>query len=522
MIASAESMERMMLHFKNPFLHAARVQATLLQGGFAAAQAAQTYWLGLVDYLKNFSEPSWIAGEVFLTAEREHLGGPAYEERLRDYMELLEFKLWLSEKAVSSSLPLISHFHFQKLNRLFSSWLNTLLSRPKDIADFWGKEAAITRQVVYHYPEAIRAIKPEYGFHFEEDGYVKIAETDRFTLYQVLPTMKSVRVKKTGKPVLIIPPSVLGANILAFLPREGKSYVHAFANQGIPTYVRIVRDIHASTAVQEMTGEDDAEDTRFFCERLKELHSKKITINGFCQGGFVALINILSGVLDGLVDTLITCVSPIDGTRSKSLVEYLNHLPEGFRELAYAEKTLPNGNKVVDGKIMSWVFKLKSMERENPLVTYYRDLMMFDQSEVDKIRISKTAAAINHWLIYDRSDLPVNITKMSFDSYTRPIAQDGTLPVKLFGRELNMKRLSEKGIQTLICYAEQDTLVDRESALAPLEYIDAEVTVFPKGHGALATSWSNPRSEFALHKVFSRNMRGPVRFHLDLDAKGPE
>jgi len=108
---------------------------------------------------------------------------------------------------------------------------------------------------------------------------------------------------------------------------------------------------------------------------------------------------------------------------------------------------------------------------------------------------------------------------MSFDSYTIPVDKDGTLPVKLFDRKLNFKRLKEKGIRFLICYAEQDDLVDEESALAPLDYVDAEVSVFPKGHGAIATSWSLPSSECALNTRFGDECRGPVRYQLDLEAE---
>ncbi len=226
--------------------------------------------------------------------------------------------------------------------------------------------------------KAIRAIKPEYGFHFDNGGYVKAGETDRFLVYQVLPTNHE-GVRENGKPVLIVPPYVLGANILAFLPGENKSYVHAYANQGIPTYIRILKDIAATPAVQTLTGEQDALDTRTFCEIIKKRHGQPVTLNGFCQGGFVAMTGLLSGELDDLVDALITCVAPMDGTRSKALVEYMQHLPPRFKDLGYAVKPLPNGNRVVDGKVMSWVYKLKSMENEAPLYTLYRDLKMFRQ-----------------------------------------------------------------------------------------------------------------------------------------------
>jgi hypothetical protein len=89
----------------------------------------------------------------------------------------------------------------------------------------------------------------------------------------------------------------------------------------------------------------------------------------------------------------------------------------------------------------------------------------------------------------------------------------------LFGNELNLKRLKEKKIPWLICYGTEDDLVEKETALAPLDFIDAEVTPFPKGHVAIATSWSSPDSACALHTRFGEgNYRGPVLFHMDLDA----
>jgi hypothetical protein len=144
--------------------------------------------------------------------------------------------------------------------------------------------------------------------------------------------------------------------------------------------------------------------------------------------------------------------------------------------------------------------------------------MMLSPKNGDEFKISKTAAAINYWLENERTDLPLSITKMSFDSYNIPISDDGTLPVKLFGRKLNLKRIQEKGIKWLICYGEKDDLVEKETALAPQDYIDVEVSAFPKGHVAIATSWSNPKSAYALHTSFGeQKYRGPVRFQLDLD-----
>jgi len=203
----------------------------------------------------------------------------------------------------------------------------------------------------------------------------------------------------------------------------------------------------------------------------------------------------------------------MDGTKSKGLKSYLDEVNNRFKELEYSVKTLPSGVRVVDGDVMSWVYKLKSIEREAPIYQFFRDLSNFDKSD----NISKLAAAISYWLLYDRTDLPVNITQLSTLSYTVPISSEGNLPFTLFGRTLSLRSISEKKIKFLICYGASDELVEPPSALAPAEFIDVEKTEFPKGHAAIFTSWSDPESAYALHKTYDNGQRGPVRFHLDLD-----
>lgn len=483
-------------------------------------KAGQLYLLSILAYLHDFMTPYWTASQSFMSLEKEKLTRTPLPETMLDYLELLQFNLQVAEKGMTGSLKSIHEFSLQESERLCKALINTHFDRNNSCLKHYT--AAQTRKLealVYRFPEAIRAIKPLYGFHFNSGGYEKTAETDRFVLYQVFPRDRSASVRRDGKPIVIIPPYVLGANILALLPEEGRSYVHAYADQGIPTYIRVMKGIETTAAVQCMTGEDDARDTKYFCELVKSRHGKAVTLNGFCQGGFMAVLDILSGELDGLVDGLITCVAPMDGTRSIALVEYMQHLPARFRDLGYAVKETPEGHRIVDGKVMSWVYKLKSMEKEFSLVTLFRDLMTLKETDNRDFTISSIAAAMNHWLVYDRNDLPESITQLSFESYTVPVTEDGTLPVMMFGKRLNFKDIQNKGIRWLICYADRDDLVDRDAALAPLDFVDAEVTVFPKGHGAIATSWSHPESEYALHKRFG-TYRGPVRFHLDLDEEG--
>ena len=494
---------------------ALETQAKLISASIDQVRMMQTYWIGLSRYILDFMGPSFSALDAFSTMEKDKIKEHTPWDNLQDYSALWEFNLRLAEKGLAHGIKAIKDFHAHQLQQISQAWINTLdHQKGEDIATFMGKQARLMELVVHEYPRAIRDIEPEYGFHFDDGHYVKTAETDRFYLYQVLPRDKSVKVRKKGKPIVIIPPYVLGANILSFLPREGKSFVHCFANQGIPTYIRIVKDIYANPAVQVMTGEEDCLDTKFFVEKVKAAHQRPVTLCGYCQGGFTAVINYLSGELDGLTDALITSVAPMDGTRSQGLVAFLDKIPERFEDIRFAFKTLPSGNRVVNGALMSWVFKLKSLEKDNPFVAFYRDLKLFEKT----LEINKTAAAINYWLLYDQTDLPLEVCRLSYDSYTIPISKDGTLPVKLFGRTLNFRRIKEQGLKWLICVADKDDLVEKESALAPLDWVEAEVTVFPKGHVAIATSWSLPTTECSLDRCFL-DYRGPVRFQLDVEAE---
>jgi poly(3-hydroxyalkanoate) synthetase len=494
---------------------AAKTNTRIVSAAIDQARMMQTYWVGLCRYIMDFLSPSFSALESLCSMEKEKCQEHPVWENMQDYLALLEFNLRLGEKGMASGLKAMNDFHAHQLQQAFNAWVNTIQHRRgEDIADFMAKQARLMELVVHEYPRAIRGIEPEYGFHFDDGRYIRVAETERFYLYQVLPREKKIRVRKNGKPIVIVPPYVLGANILAFLPDEGKSFVHCFANQGIPTYIRIVKDIYANPAVQVMTGEEDCLDTKLFLEEVKARHGRPVTLCGYCQGGFTVAVNCLSGELDGLVDALITSVAPMDGTRSKGLRAFLSLVPERFDEMGFALKTLPNGNRVVNGKLLSWVFKLKSLDKDNPLTGFFRDLKLLERD----LKINKSAAAINYWLLYDQTDLPLEVCKMSYNSYTIPVAEDGTLPVTLFGRLLNFRRIKEKGLKWLICVAEKDDLVEKESSLAPLDWVDAEVTVFPKGHVAIATSWSLPTSECSLDRCFL-NYRGPVRFQLDLEAE---
>lgn len=483
--------------------------------------AASYFMQGMKNYGDEFLNPLIIATQLFAQVESQRLGGRDPHDTYASYAKLLKMNIDLLTRYAQGSMAVMDEYNKREMNGYVEACWKAVCDPTGDVlSSYFANHKNALQRVIEEYPEAIKAIEPEFGFHFEREPESLVAETERFELRKVSPSKAGVVIDESMKPIVIIPPFVLGANILAFLPGEQKSYAHSFANRGIPTYIRMMKSIDDTPALQTMSLEDDAKDTRYFCEKVKQQHGHPVTLNGYCQGGFTSLCNILSGELDGLVDALITCVAPMDGTRSKGLGKLLHDLPKEFNDLAYGTKKLPNGNLIADGELMGWVYKLKSIENSGPLITFYRDLMMLNGKRTKNVPINKTVAAINYWLKNERSDLPLSVTKMSYKSYTIPITDDGTLPVTMFNKKLNLQGIKEKGISWLLCYGEDDDLVEKEVALAPLDFIDAEVTPFPKGHVAIATSWSHPDSECKLDTRFGKDStRGPVRFHLDLSEE---
>ncbi|MGB3211016.1 MAG: hypothetical protein WBB19_09960 [Desulforhopalus sp.] len=487
----------------------------------AQIDVANYFSEGVNSYNNDFLNPLLSAAQIFNKLESTRLQHRTPLDNVQSYLKLFDFNIDLLSRYSLGTLKILDQYNQKELNNFFASWYATLLDQKGEKLDeFIIRQKELLHRVLEEYPRAIKAIEPEYGFHFENQPESLFAETDRFFLHKIQPTEEGVTTDDRLKPVLIIPPFVLGSNILSFLPGEKKSYAHSFANRSIPTYIRIMKDIHQNPAVQTMTGEEDALDTRYFCEKIKKKHGHQVTINGYCQGGFSALCNILSGELDGLVDALITCVAPMDGSRSEGLGQFLRDLPEQFNDLDYGTKTLANGNRIADGDLMGWVYKLKSIEGSGPMVSFFNDIIMLNGKNKKSQPFNKTVVALNYWLQNERSDIPLSVTDMSFKSYNIPVTDDGTLPITLFDRKLNFHGIQEKNIRWLLCYGETDDLVEKEVALAPLDFIDVEVTPFPKGHVAIATSWSHPKSLCALDSIFGEGKhRGPVRFQLDLIAE---
>lgn len=157
-------------------------------------------------------------------------------------------------------------------------------------------------------------------------------------------------------------------------------------------------------------------------------------------------------------------VTPVDGTVSKSLGGYIQSMPADL-STHYAYDTLPNGNRVVNGEVMSLGFKLLAMSKEAPLVAMYNMKALHKYTDGNP---GKTAAAINRWLRHERVHLPIAIAEMSAKTFKAPISEEGVLPVTLFGEPLNLHDLKILGVKWFIAYSQGDDLVEKDSSTAPL------------------------------------------------------
>jgi hypothetical protein len=244
-----------------------------IEAMYNQANAVGNWFAGFSRYLKDFMVPYLTAVKYFSHVEMGKMATTSPLEGIQSHAGLLQFNGALAGRAFLSSMKAANEYVNMELKQGIEALSNTLLEADGDgrggkgILAYTERLARMTEMLASGYPRAIEDIASEYGFGFERGENVKVAETERFILYQILPVDPQTDVRAGGKPILILPPYVLGANILGFLPRENRSYAHCFANLGIPTYIRIMKDIAATPAVQLVTGEDDAEDTRRFCER---------------------------------------------------------------------------------------------------------------------------------------------------------------------------------------------------------------------------------------------------------------
>jgi len=458
--------------------------------------------------ITEFTDSCLIAGQTAMRASRDN------PLSFVEMMEVMQHNQQLMAKGVLSAQEKMMSYVFDQFEEGLQALLNTVynVDGGERLGGFMRREAEIMESVA-NFNEQIEKIKDEFGFHFNTPNYKLVHETDTFQMYQVLPMKPGVAVRDDLPPMLLVPPYMLGVHILSFLPYENKSYAHSFANEGIPTYVRVVKDIMRNEKVQMTTPEDDCLQTLELCTKLKEIHGKKAVLNGTCQGGYICLMNLLSGKFTEVCDTLITNVAPIDGTYSSAI----NGMPQMHSD--FITTPLPNGNKVANGYMLSLGMRFVAIDRETPLVKVLDQVSLHKATEMNP---GKTPAALFRWLLKERVHLPLSIANMSSCTFQQPIAADGTLPVTLFGKPLNIKDLARLGVKWYQNYAIKDDLVTPACATAGNRFLDGsnvlETVAFHGGHVAILTS---PYAKKApVNGEFidgtGKRVRGPVKFVLDM------
>lgn len=466
-------------------------------------------WRALDRERLEFFDPFRIAAMIAFRAAKTHPPSPeAWTQLIQRNQALISRAAWANQQQFLA-------YVMDEGQKAWSAWYNSMFALPGETFPEFCHRQAEVMEAVANFSEQIEKVKDEFGFHFRWADYRLVAETPSFLMYQVLPIKPGVAVDDALKPMLLVPPYMLGVHILAFLPGEDKSYAHAFANEGIPTYVRVVKDIWETEAVQTMTPEDDCRQTRELCARLLARHGRKVTLNGTCQGGYVSLMNLLSGTLTDVADTLISNVTPVDGTYSQAISGQPAMAPDFFLS------ELPNGNYVANGYLMSLGMRLVAIDRETPLIQVLNQARLYEKSHLNP---GKTTAALFRWLRKERVHLPKAIAEMSSISFQQPIGADGTLPVTLFGKPLRIGALAELGVKWYQDYATKDDLVTPPCATAGNRFLAGsdvlEVVPFTGGHVAMLTS---PYAKaWQVNGRFigadGEEHRGPVTFQREISA----
>jgi hypothetical protein len=137
-------------------------------------------------------EPSWTAMQYFSNLEKNGSNGGYSFESALDFIELMLLEMQLATRGAMADMSAMSNYHVGEMLDALAAFKNTLLKKnDEDLVGFSERQLRLMDMVVNIYPGAVREIQSEFGFHFDNGRYVRVAETDRFELYQVLPIDKT-------------------------------------------------------------------------------------------------------------------------------------------------------------------------------------------------------------------------------------------------------------------------------------------------------------------------------------------
>ena len=156
-----------------------------LSGLSYLATASQNGISALFRYANEFIIPYMLATNYFRDVETTKLWRHDPHRTLKDYADLGRFNLDLCNRALTGALNAFGDYVRLESAKTAEAVAPLLFSGDSSkIEQLLQRKAQLLELMAFRYPEAIRAIEPEYGFHFERGSNPKVAETDRFVLYQ--------------------------------------------------------------------------------------------------------------------------------------------------------------------------------------------------------------------------------------------------------------------------------------------------------------------------------------------------
>ena len=99
----------------------------------------------------------------------------------RAFWDLLLLDVEITTRGALSGLNAMNIYHMRQMSEVLTAIFNSLFDAGQEnIVEYSKRQLQLMDVVVNTYPKAVRDIVSEYGFHFDNGGYVKVAQTDRF------------------------------------------------------------------------------------------------------------------------------------------------------------------------------------------------------------------------------------------------------------------------------------------------------------------------------------------------------
>src|SRR5208283_1587291 len=160
------------------------LNAELLDAIFITSRLRWFQLSGMMRYASGFMAPFWTALQYFSNFEKNGSKGNHPPGSASDFIELLLFETQLAARGAMADIAAISKYHIREMLDALAAIENTLLKKnDEDLLRFSQRQLRLMDMTVNIYPDAVREIESEFGFHFDNGRYVRVAETDRFELY---------------------------------------------------------------------------------------------------------------------------------------------------------------------------------------------------------------------------------------------------------------------------------------------------------------------------------------------------